>query len=622
MLTVDTETFLSAPGVQVPKLVCLTYADQTDVGIVHHSDREKLVSIIKRALTSSGVNGFHIAYDLAVLWAYAPELGPLIWEAYDKSLVSDTMIREQLLTLAAGGTLKQKWNLGAVSMRALGRDVEKDGVWRKGYSELFNIPLDQWPDGAKRYAIDDAIAARDIRMSQNDGGVVANEADQVRAAWAAHLTTAWGVTTDLAYTASLKQKLEDESAGVFDDLVSTGLVRPDGSRNMKEVKIRLRRALKELFGEKIPKDHVTAGGDVSTGAVTCNACGAVDPVLEKFGRYGEIKSKLSRDIPLMESGIIHARYGLAESGRTTNSPNIQNLPRDGGVRECLVPRPGCVFIGADYDGLELRTIAQMCIDLLGRSNLAPILNAGGDPHLAVAANILGLTYEEAQLRYDSKDKDVFQARQAGKVANFGCPVGLGIDTLVEYAWATYRVRLTREKAADIKSNWLRTLPEFHDFFAYINQTVKGRPHGGTVTQLRSGRVRGGLRFTKACSTFSQGLGADAAKRAWWYIARDCYTKEGSSGDGPSALFGCRVVLFCHDEFLIECPEERAPAAADRLAELMCKGANEYLPDVPATTEPAIMRRYSKMAKTVYNEGTMIPWEDALDALVEFCTVIS
>lgn len=556
MLSIDTETWLSEPGQQIPPLVCLTFADSESVGIVHHSERDKLVSIVKRGL-SFGVAGFHIAYDLAVCWRFAPELGPLIWEAYDKGLVSDVMIREQLLTLAGGGTLKQKWNLGAVAMRALGRDIEKDGVWRKGYKELYDVPLDKWPDGAKRYAIDDAIVTRDTRESQVDGGEVANEADQVRAAWAAHLTTAWGVVTDPIRTFTLKGDLEYEQANIIDELVAHGLVRADGSRNMRVVKAKLRTALHEVFGEKLPKDHVTAGGDISTGAVTCNVAGAVDPVLEKFGRYGEIKSKLSRDIPLLEQGIIHARYGLAESGRTTNSPNIQNLPRDGGVRECLVPRPGCVFVGADYDGLELRTIAQMCIDLLGRSNLAPILNSGGDPHLAVAANILGHTYEDAKRLYDSKDKDVFQARQAGKVANFGCPVGLGIDTLVEYAWSTYRVRITREKAADIKSNWLRTLPEFHDFFAYINQLVKGRGSGGSVTQLRSGRVRSGLRFTKACSTYSQGLGADAAKRAWWYIARECYTPrntdkvQGSSGDGPTALYGCRIVLFCHDEFLLE-----------------------------------------------------------------------
>jgi DNA polymerase-1 len=77
---------------------------------------------------------------------------------------------------------------------------------------------------------------------------------------------------------------------------------------------------------------------------------------------------------------IHTRFDIVETGRTSSSgPNVQNIRRLPGIRECFVPRDGWWFMQADYPGLELKTLAQVCIWLLGQSRLAEVLNARTRP---------------------------------------------------------------------------------------------------------------------------------------------------------------------------------------------------------------------------------------------------
>lgn len=48
-------------------------------------------------------------------------------------------------------------------------------------------------------------------------------------------------------------------------------------------------------------------------------------------------------------------------------------------------RPGTVLVGADLDTVELRALAQSCLEILGYSEMAAALLRGEDLHLAPAA---------------------------------------------------------------------------------------------------------------------------------------------------------------------------------------------------------------------------------------------
>lgn len=122
---------------------------------------------------------------------------------------------------------------------------------------------------------------------------------------------------------------------------------------------------------------------------------------------------------------------LLETDRTSYSDPIQQFPREGGLRSCIVARPGAVLVSCDYNQGELITHGQSCIWIIGWSDLASAIMGGAEPHKKLGASMLGLTYEEFCQRFDGKDKLCKDARQASKPANFGYPGGMGSAKLVQ-----------------------------------------------------------------------------------------------------------------------------------------------------------------------------------------------
>jgi DNA polymerase I-like protein with 3'-5' exonuclease and polymerase domains len=289
-----------------------------------------------------------------------------------------------------------------------------------------------------------------------------------------------------------------------------------------------------------------------------------------------------------------------------------------GVRECFIPRSGNVYVFADYATLELCTLAQVCLDTFGRSEMAEALCAGQDLHLALAADMWGISYAEAKARAKAGDNEIKHYRQLAKICNFGLPGGLGAATFVEYADG-YGVTVTVQQAQELKDAWLRKWGVMRDYFMWItNLTELGAP----IEQIRSGRLRGGASFCAAANGMFQGLAADGAKRALWLVSRECYLSDpwdrvpdpisGACHPGRTPLFGCRPVLFIHDEIGMECPfieahPEGASASAERLSDVMVAAMKHFVPDVPIKAEPVIVRRWYKGAEIVRRpDGVILP----------------
>ena len=97
------------------------------------------------------------------------------------------------------------------------------------------------------------------------------------------------------------------------------------------------------------------------------------------------------------------------------------------------------------------------------------------------------------------------------------------------------------------------------------------------------------------------------------LQQECYTGKSElwKGEGVSPLYGCRMVAFIHDEFVLEVPEalHLAQAAVARLVEVMVEGMALYVPDVPIKAEPTLMRRWYKEAEPVWGpDGKLLVWE--------------
>lgn len=347
----------------------------------------------------------------------------------------------------------------------------------------------------------------------------------------------------------------------------------------------------------------TAGGGIKTDRETLLFTD--NRSLHLLASIGASETILNTFIPAFRRGTeypVHPFWNaLVTSGRVSVShPNLNNVPRQGGVRECFRARPGYVLCSSDYQQAELGSLAQLCLDKFGFSRMAEAIIEGKDLHLVVAAQIMKIDYSEVVSRYASNDKEAANARQLAKVANFGFPGGQGIKSFQKFAKKA-GVKLSYAEVEELKAIWLATYPEVSLYFKWVNNQLAGRDHFDYI-QHRTNRVRGGVGYCDGCNTGFQGLTADGAGNAMILINYECYYDE------SSPLYGSRICAFIYDEFLVEIPEGNTQEAVKRLEELMVIGMQQLTPDVPARTDPALMYNWSKSAKAVYDEsGNMIAW---------------
>lgn len=370
---------------------------------------------------------------------------------------------------------------------------------------------------------------------------------------------------------------------------------------------------------------LTKTGMVSVNATACRLSG--DPVLKAFATATSANSQLKKaqrllkgaDIPLQttyESPIASGRVSSRASDAPLVADNFMNFARSGmhlddgtelpGMRECIIPRDGFTLCSIDLDAAEMRGFAQLEYLLWGDSELGRTLNAGLNPHRALAADILGYTYKKFQRLYDAGDELCIRTAQFAKIPNFALLGGGGWRMLPDYALGmgiTIDEVFAKELYDAFHARW-KTVKKTH---AYLKEFIHKR-----YEHPYSKRLRYIDRYAQACNNPFQGLIADAAKWAVCRLAYEQYTSRG-------CLRGSYSVLFMHDEVLFELVNKWRSEHAWRATRIIIDAANEYLPDVPMTATPTLMRCLSKKAKTVLHETKkdrdgnplLLVWEDKI-----------
>lgn len=591
----DTETFLITESEPIPELVCGSFAFEEGEGYVTLA--ADTLECIRTMIADPSVefSGVNIAYDWQVLVRAGLPIEE-VFALYETERIRDPAIDWFLDDIANARFTKHSYSLASAAHYWLGIEVAKEDTWRLRYGELHGVPLGEWPAEAIEYARKDA----EVSLSLRDR-VPESPDSRRQAAWAWWLALAGtqGMRTDPVRVERLRTKTIAE-VGTLIDRIPDEWIRVTKKGEIQKAEKRIREYVKERF----PGHPVTDSGLPSLGYEDLADTG--DPALVAFGKIKSALSVLDSDMTFLSRPRVRTRYWLAETGRTTSSggkgsldcyTNLQNIKTDVGVRECMVPDPGHVFLIADYEGLELCTIGQVCTTLLGRSTIATLLREGKDLHTVLACNYLRIPYDEGiRRKADKTDKEFYNARQFGKIGNFGLAGGAGAAALQAYARMAYGVRITLSDAETIKRLWHEAYPEMREYLWHGNE--------GEVTQLFVGRKRSRCSYTESNNTKFQGLGGDITKAAGWQIAKACYT------DRASPLFGSRISAFIHDEFVISCPEEQAEEAVHALEVCMTQGLPAALcPDVPLRVEPIVARRWSKAAKLVRVDGRIIPWDD-------------
>lgn len=599
IVAIDTETALFGPGRMAPPIACLTYAYQDPQGamlsgiIVGPDIEPSLVDLLSD--DSIDLIGHNIAYDMACITATYPALARMMWRKYELGKVLCTRLGAKLLSIRDGDMLPQ-YSLAALVKRRWKVDLDKD-TYRLGYGELIGKPLSDWPEGSVAYAIKDAEWVWDLHAAHlSEVGDYHDEwlAELRRQSaydFALKLLSNQGVLIDQGAVKPLLEKARAEIVQGEAVLQAYGFMRPNGTKDLTAV----RKAIAEHWRGEGPVPMTDGKRPVvSTSAETVEQCQG-HPGLAKMVEVAHVQKFVSTYLEKFEAAgtlPLHGSYDClgAVSGRTSAfNPNMENQPRQGNIRECVIPRPGCVFVSCDYDSQELRTLAQTCLDLFGYSVLAEKYRADPeyDPHTEFAAQLIGINYAEGLLRKATRDTDFLAMRFRAKAANFGFPGGLGAESFRAYAKA-YGVDITYDEARDLKDGWFFAWPEMRDYLRYISDlTEQGGDQGFTIRQAPTGRLRGGCSYCSGANTLFQGRASDATKLALWYVSKAAHT------DAASPLSGARPVIFIHDEIIIEVARDRAEQAARELSRVMNAAMDEICPDVPARSSATIMERWGK-----------------------------
>ena len=244
----DVETHLIRGGLLAPKLVCVSRTTPQGVEL---EDRDAGLAWFRRAIVDPSLIlvGHNVPFDLGVLCAEDPDLIAPVFNAIDAGRVRDTLLRERLIDLCKGELKRDAgrgkpgpYSLAGIAERRLGVRLDKGAnTWRLRYAELDGIPITWWPPEARKYACDDSTTTLRVYEAQDveAGEPIPDEIPQVRASWALHLLSSWGVRTDAAAVRALRKALEAERDAVFGDAKAAGLVRPDGTRDLKAIRARL-----------------------------------------------------------------------------------------------------------------------------------------------------------------------------------------------------------------------------------------------------------------------------------------------------------------------------------------------------------------------------------------------
>lgn len=292
-------------------------------------------------------------------------------------------------------------------------------------------------------------------------------------------------------------------------------------------------------------------------------------LLWKHKKYTKLMNGFIEPCPgfIELDGKIRTSFRLKRSGRISSSePNLQQLPNPKreklliNYRKVFVPESGNVFVKGDYEGQELRILAEVSQD----KTLINAFNRDIDVHLFFANwNFkLGLTDEQMCTLYPEykaiKEKYESERYKAKNGTNF--PVIYGTTP----QGISKRMGVT---VAEAKS-WMKN---FFDLFPDVKKAMDDTKEfliKNDYVSTRMGRKRRFPHF------------AQQPKREQARMLRAAFNHriQGFSADEKKIAainslkilgnYQAKIVMDIHDELVFECPRDRAEDFAIKLKEIM------------------------------------------------------
>jgi len=319
-----------------------------------------------------------------------------------------------------------------------------------------------------------------------------------------------GSRIDMDYWRSISGEITAEMESANRELLALEVVRqfvyrnsmksPDGKPGIAEFNPRSDQQVKEILST-IRGENVASSGKEILKTWAKEGCEFSKRLLEyrnaakKYGVYVKtFADKMDKDG--FGSNIIYASYktNTTETGRTssgggdvvglgkTNQINLQNVPRDGGMRKLFIARPGMKLAYGDYSQIEVRVAGAY-----SRSHEIVAACYGEDFHGTVASKVFGIPIAEimAEAKYCDEHGGTSKRTQA-KSITFGLIYGMQADGLA------LKLGVTKEEAQKFIDDYFMGMPAVKAFIERTHAFVKQQLYVQTVF----GRVR---RFQRYCS---------------------------------------------------------------------------------------------------------------------------
>ena len=295
----------------------------------------------------------------------------------------------------------------------------------------------------------------------------------------------------------------------------------------------------------------------------------IDALLE-YREVEKLRSTYAQGLltTIAADGRIHASFNqtVARTGRlSSDQPNLHNIPvrnESGRVfREVFVASPGCEFLVADYNQIELRCIAHLAKD----PGLLQAFNAGIDIHRATAAQVFGVELDQV----------TGEQRSKAKMVSYGLAYGM------EAYGLSQRLAIDVGEAKTILDAYFAAFPRVKH---YMDDAVATATRDGYTTTLFGRRrniegIHSAIRQVQAAATRMamnagiQGLAADIFKMALVAIDQQLEQRGLAS----------KIVLQVHDEVIVEVPNHER----DEVGELVLRAMHDAAQlDVPLIVNSA------------------------------------
>ena len=256
---------------------------------------------------------------------------------------------------------------------------------------------------------------------------------------------------------------------------------------------------------------------------------------------------------IQADGRIHGEFNqmVTATGRiSSTNPNLQNIPVRTELgrrfRTVFVPKPGCVFIDADYSQVELRILAS----LSGDAKLIAAYKDASDIHAVTASQVFHVPLEEVTP----------ELRRNAKAVNFGIVYGISAFGLSE------GLSISRSEAKEYIERYFAAYPDVKKYldgevaFAHEHgyvKTIFGRRR--PVPDINASNfMRRSFSERVAMNSPIQGSAADIMKKAMNEVNRAL----------RAGGYESRIVLQVHDELLIEAPAAEQEAVKALLIDKM------------------------------------------------------